>query len=41
MNRWQRTLLGLIATLLLGLVFCLYLRPDMVFDLASRWWSCL
>jgi hypothetical protein len=38
---WLRAFAALGATALLALVFGLYFRPDMVFDLASRWWSCV
>lgn len=39
--RWQRIGLGIAALLVLAAVFCLYWRPDMAFDLATRLWSCI
>jgi hypothetical protein len=39
-RRW-RAGLWLAATGVLAATFCLYWRPDMAFDLATRIWSCI
>lgn len=38
---WQRTALVAAAVAALALVFYLYWRPEMAFDLATRLWSCI
>lgn len=38
---WQRWLATVTILAVLGAVFCLYWRPDMAFDMASRLWSCI
>jgi hypothetical protein len=38
--RLKRWLGGVGAVVLLGLVFLMYFRSQLVFDLATRWWSC-
>jgi hypothetical protein len=38
---WRKPLAVLLAAAAAGATFCLYLQGDVVFDLASRLWSCL
>jgi len=38
---YRRIGLGIACLTILGAVFCLYWRPDMAFDLATRIWSCI
>ena len=41
MALWRKMALSVVLLTILGLVFCLYWRPDMAFDMASRLWSCI
>jgi hypothetical protein len=38
---WRKLAWSVALLTLLGLVFCLYWRPDMAFDVATRLWSCI
>ena len=40
-SRWRRVILRAAIAVGLASTFYLYLRPDMVIDLAARVWSCI
>ncbi|WP_255352706.1 hypothetical protein [Aquabacterium sp. NJ1] len=39
-TRWRQIALIVAILSALGAVFCLYWRPELAFDLATRIWSC-
>jgi len=38
---WRQIALTVATLSVLGAVFCLYWRPEVAFDLATRIWSCI